>query len=500
MAPFRPYQRPVFDDRHSKVALLHWSRQVGKSYTLAAWGVDRCLVALAQRRPWLVTVLSNSKDNGGEFALKAAEWARKIDVAAKAEELPSLEGDAFRFEVRICLGASYEARLKVLPANPRTARGFSGDLILDEFAYHPDDNAIWDAAEPIISSNPEYLCRISSTGNGRRNLFYRMCSSGKFVMSRWRRSELHARGWIPAIVSSISGKPITPAEAREEAIDKASYDQNYECAFENEAMGFLTDDQVSAIETLSAEDVPILEVEDGTSTRQFDGFLEAIHAVPGRKVAGWDFARSKHQSVCAILADDRMQPSRLAGALLMRGISSPKQARLVKDLPLAKSVQDAGGNGLGAWEILVEEHGWRERAVGLNFACSVPTSPILAAQGVKTPSVPLPARLATHLTSRVVSQGLRICAHPVLHADLIGPQRVFDARGVIRVDLTEDSVTGSHCDWFWALAMGVYAEELLELGGAWTAEALQDVVLPDRDEGARVFHARTMSFSERGGW
>ena len=43
----------------------------------------------------------------------------------------------------------------------------SGDLILDEFAFHEDANAIWNAAEPILSSNADYLCRIASTPNGK---------------------------------------------------------------------------------------------------------------------------------------------------------------------------------------------------------------------------------------------------------------------------------------------------------------------------------------------
>ena len=34
--------------------------------------------------------------------------------------------------------------------------------------------AIWEAAEPILASNPDFLCRMASTGNGRHNLFYRM--------------------------------------------------------------------------------------------------------------------------------------------------------------------------------------------------------------------------------------------------------------------------------------------------------------------------------------
>ncbi|MDB6068139.1 MAG: hypothetical protein JWR26_4347, partial [Pedosphaera sp.] len=36
-------------------------------------------------------------------------------------------------------------------------------MILDEFAFHEDSAAIWEAAEPILSSNPDFLCRIAST-------------------------------------------------------------------------------------------------------------------------------------------------------------------------------------------------------------------------------------------------------------------------------------------------------------------------------------------------
>jgi len=43
---------------------------------------------------------------------------------------------------------------------PADGAGFSGDLILDEFAFHEDSKAIWEAAEPILASNPDFLCRM----------------------------------------------------------------------------------------------------------------------------------------------------------------------------------------------------------------------------------------------------------------------------------------------------------------------------------------------------
>ena len=42
--------------------------------------------------------------------------------------------------------------------------------------------------------------------------------------------------------------PITPEEARAQALDKRAYDQNYECAFADENMTLLTHGLISAAE------------------------------------------------------------------------------------------------------------------------------------------------------------------------------------------------------------------------------------------------------------
>ena len=165
----RPYQQAIFDDRSSGILILHWSaQQTGKSFTLAAWAVDRLLSRPGIR---LVTVLSNSRENGAEFVAKCAEVCHLNGT--EYESVDKSQGVRFqnmRMEVRIRAHGKV-GRIKVLAANPRTARGFSGDLILDEFAFHEDSAAIWEAAEPILASNPDFLCRMASTGNGRHNLF-----------------------------------------------------------------------------------------------------------------------------------------------------------------------------------------------------------------------------------------------------------------------------------------------------------------------------------------
>ncbi len=254
LVAFRGYQQPAFWDHSTKTLIEHWSRQIGKSYTYAAWAVDRLL-----RNPGrLVTVLSNSRENGAEFVAKAQEVCRKLGQAIETESnqaeldgAPALSEDVkfenMRFEVRLTIGGQV-GRIKVLAANPRTARGFSGDLILDEFAFHEDSAAIWEAAEPIISSNPDFLCRILSTGNGRRNMFYQLISEGRIKYRRIRRSDAWAPGELK-IYSQVDGRELTPAEARAQSSDKRAYDQNYECAFEDENAPLLTAELISAAET-----------------------------------------------------------------------------------------------------------------------------------------------------------------------------------------------------------------------------------------------------------
>jgi hypothetical protein len=204
---FRPYQRRAFENKTSGIEVWLWGRQTGKSYTLAAWAVDRLLT----RPGFLVTVLSNSKTNGMEFNVQVAKVCEKLGQAFKSADLsPDKRYETMNCEIRIRVQGKV-GRFKILAANPRTARGFSGDLILDEFAFHEDSNAIWNAAESILSSNADYLCRIASTPNGKHNLFYRFCTNGYPVL-KVTRTDAYAQGC--PIYDQVAREKIDPVTAR----------------------------------------------------------------------------------------------------------------------------------------------------------------------------------------------------------------------------------------------------------------------------------------------
>src|SRR5688572_16294487 len=74
---FRPYQWEAFNNRTNGIEVWLWSRQVGKSFTLAAWAVDRLILCPGRT----VTMLSNSKFNGMELNRRCAEVCRLMGQA-----------------------------------------------------------------------------------------------------------------------------------------------------------------------------------------------------------------------------------------------------------------------------------------------------------------------------------------------------------------------------------------------------------------------------------
>ena len=452
LVPFRNYQEPVFWDHTTKTVILHWSRQIGKSYTLAGWAVDRLL-----RFPGrLVTVLSNSRDNGAEFVIKAQEVCQKLGQAIEVEDLSKdISYDEMRFEIKITIGGK-TGRIKVLAANPRTARGFSGDLILDEFAFHENSRLIWEAAEPIISANRDFLCRIASTGNGRTNMFYQLISEGRIPLNRMRRSDAWRMGELQ-IFSAIDGREITPDEARAESSDKRAYDQNYECAFEDENMPLLTQELISAAERAL---IPI----DRQEWSQVS--LARMFRAEGDLYLGQDFARSKDLSIQAVLEKVGNEKQSL-GLLVMENMRTPAQQAqlaLVARMPkFRKACLDMTGNGLGLFEYSEDAEWGGDKIEGVNFSSTEAMSDRIRAEGRKAPTARVTEIMATNLVAAFEDRAITIPADPELRDDLRKPEKIVSPGGRVSIAAARDAA--GHADFFWAYALANRASETVGILG-----------------------------------
>jgi phage FluMu gp28-like protein len=450
----RIYQRKIFWDHETKTILLHWSRQIGKSYTLAGWAVDRLLLYPGR----LVTVLSNSRANGQEFVLKVQEICRllglaytidsnRVELDARTDLSEDGKFDLMRGEVRIDREGQ-TGRILVLAANPRTARGFSGDLILDEFAFHEDSRLIWEAAEPIISSNPDFLCRIASTGNGKRNMFYQMISGTNIPYYRVRRSEAWKDGEIK-IWSALNGKEITPEQARAEASDKRAYDQNYECHFNDENAALLTP---GLIHLAQREGV---RIDEQTWSGATIGRLQALKE--GELYLGQDVGRSRDLSVqCALVKLG--QSFRVAAMLRIENRRLPDQQRELERicaLPRFRGACiDMTGIGLGLVEY-AQERTWGRLIAGVNFSSTEPVSSRLRADGRKAETARVTELMATELLGIFEGQRIEIPTDPQLYDDLRKPERLVSPGGRVSIAAVRDE--GGHADHFWSLALAIRA-------------------------------------------
>lgn len=135
-----PYQQKWFLDR-SRFKLGKFARQTGKTFTTTLEIVDDVYMAEAEARksPWIIL------SRGERQAVEAMEegvvrHASAYGIASKSlarEDIEFYDEDNIK---RRGLELIFPGGTKVgaLPANPDTARGFSRNVYLDEFAFHKD--------------------------------------------------------------------------------------------------------------------------------------------------------------------------------------------------------------------------------------------------------------------------------------------------------------------------------------------------------------------------
>jgi phage FluMu gp28-like protein len=539
----RTYQLPVLL-YEGKLLLVEFARQRGKSHTLANWAVRRMLRKLAastkaktadsskKAYDWSIFVISNSRTNGIEFGQKVSEIMEAVRVAdaeirssgtldtdadpelAAAGDLPPVEVEDFfqRMEIRI---GNRVGRILILAASPRTARGFSGDLILDEFAFHEHADRIWDAAEPIISSNAQFQVRIASTHNTPNCLFARMIRDGNYPVASitlsqaWRmgrgdRGEIEAfrdrwaridpencrRWWeqtggAPQPQDAIScmsikrmgpdgrGLEITPEEREAEAIDRLTYRKNYE----NEPNDGTNSPILSWEAIRKCSRAPDFEVDMQAWS---ENTFERIRRTMGDIYIGQDFARKQDLSPPVILLDQGELV--MIGMLEMRNMKTPHQRREMRRVIMAcghrlqRVVIDMTGEGSGLAQELEEEFG--SLILGVHFSTTTEIDSGLRLSGDKRNTMPITERMALDLSQWMEDGRLLIPDNQKLHDDLRKPHRVQTGK-TVTIAAAKDAE--GHADRFWSIALALHGKMTVGFG-AWTAQDVQGALVGGRDD------------------
>jgi len=237
-----PYQGGWFGDR-SRFKIGMFARQTGKTFTTTLEIVDNCFEAASKgkRQRWVIL------SRGERQAKEAMDEGVKLHAKAYG-----MSFDAAEFDWKSDTGSTFKAlevtlpfgsRITALPANPDTARGFSANVFLDEFAFHRDSRAIWGALFPVISNG--WNLRITSTPNGKGNKFYELMTADD---NRWSRHE------VDIYRAVRDGLPRNIDELREGMADDDLWAQEYELKWMDEASAWLSYDLISSCEDEKAGD------------------------------------------------------------------------------------------------------------------------------------------------------------------------------------------------------------------------------------------------------
>jgi len=233
------------DAVRARFRLNRWCRQTGKTFEdtreIAEDGHRR-------RTEWII--LSRGERQSRRNMEQLAVHCRAYGYAADIIE-DQWDGEKATYKsLEIVLPS--RTKFTGLPANPDTARGFSANVSLDEFAFHKDSRKIWTSLFPTITRG--YKIRISSTPQGKQNKFYELDT---VWTKKAAEGDPHYHTAKVDIFDAVTGglvlldedgKPTTPDSLKEALGDDEAWDQEYLVLYIDEATAFLSHDLIATCE------------------------------------------------------------------------------------------------------------------------------------------------------------------------------------------------------------------------------------------------------------
>lgn len=234
--PLYAFQKRWFLER-SRFKVGMFARQTGKTFTTTLEVVDDCFAAIVASKQSRWVILSRGERQAREAIEEGVKrHAQAYSLGAESIE-SEFKGDGGTYkQLEVILPGG--SRITALPANPDTARGFSANCFLDEFAFHQDSKKIWGALFPVISK-PELKLRVVSTPNGKGNKFYELMTGKDDV---WYRQTTD-------IYQAVrDGLPRNIDELRAGMNDPDLWAQEFELHWLDEASSWLSFDLINSVE------------------------------------------------------------------------------------------------------------------------------------------------------------------------------------------------------------------------------------------------------------
>jgi len=395
-----------------------WSRQIGKSFTKA---LRRILRGIDRRRTQVF--LSASETQSRELMMKVRQHCEALHIATRFLDSETFEGTSFK---QLTIELPNGVRVIGLPANPRTARGFTGDVFLDEFAMHQDDRGIWAALFPTVMRGEGEL-DIASTPKGKDNIFYRLADNPKFQ---------HSTVTIHDAVRD--GLDADPEELRLAIGDEELWRQEFLCEFVDEATAFLTYEMIAACEDSRLPAPLVIHGDQERALDPLDAVIASIDEL-GECYLGVDVGRRRDLTVWWLgEKSGRELVTRMVVELAKTRFRAQyeKLSAILAHRNVRRAAIDETGLGMQMAEAAQEDFGkWRVDAVTF------------------TPAVK--AKLAGQLRVKVEDRLVRIPSSQAIRNDWHSLEKIVTTGGSVLY--RAERTPGGHADRFWAAALAVDA-------------------------------------------
>lgn len=417
VVPLYAYQRRWINDK-SRFKIAVKSVQIGWTWAMA---LELAFDMMQARTTWLW--MSGSQRQSREAAEYTKTHLQAMGVAGAALDIDVEEffGKTQALVDRVVMPNG--SRAFFLPANPNTARGFAGNVVLDEFAIHESAREIWAAMVGRISRG--YKLRVFSSPKGAVGKFWdlaRQCKldNGVAPDPNPARRGVWSAHWVDLPMAKADGCPIDAEELREAMGDDDLYAQECLCQF------------------LDAESqlIPSEMIEVATSPR---ATLElAADYRPAALYMGTDVGRVRDLTVHAGV-------EQVAESFVTRFVDvqrkatfAAQKARIEEYLPLVRRhAMDATGIGMQQAEELLAEFPAKCEPVEFNLE--------------------IKSSMALGLKRLFEERRIEIPDDRELKSDLKAIKRIITDAGNVRYDARRSE--NGHGDRFWALALAVHASD-----------------------------------------
>jgi phage FluMu gp28-like protein len=452
----RGYQQRWIDD-HTRFKAAVKSARIGFSYATGLEAImsdeDGCLIR--PNTTW--TVLSASKAQSTEFIETCQKNLQLMGGTAQLyqdEDFIDTFGRIDAIQQRITFPNG--SRIIALPANPRTARGYPGNAILDEFAHHEDSYAIFAAVFRQVALG--HKLRVLSTPNGEQGKFYDIARDlgldlGVAPSMLPVRKNGWSGHWVDVYMAVREGCPIKIDEMRTGLNDDDTWNQEFCGVFLKSTGAWLTLDLIAACEE-NTLDAKLVQIGPDSYTT---ALLDPRFNPRGPLFAGIDVGRD-HDATCLWLDEKVGDVAWTRGVFWLHNITFPNQNSALNPIVrlCSRAAIDKTGMGVGLYDLLnVTNEG---RLMGVSFG------------GNNDNGVKMKIDLAIRIKKRFEQMRSRIPYDGRIRTELQAIKRQATSSGVtfdaphIEVDT---AVAGgvkkkltAHADAFWAKALADFAADM----------------------------------------